>query len=302
MSLQILFENEQFKWVDITDLKSEEIPEISEKFQINHLLFEDCIDPNHLPKYEDLDDLKFILARQNTSTERLNLNSIADVSTKIGIFLRDNILLTVHRIENEGIDQIVEKLHHLQKNNKCVTPYVVAQKLAMKILATFETENQILLEQMDKMENEIFLKNVENSSQIKRLYRFKRKIGLNAKVLNLSKDWIHFFEKLPIDKIDFQDLEDSYKDAVSDFDHLNTQTTNLISMFLAITDQKANQVMKVLAIYSMYFFPITFIAGIYGMNFDIMPELRHKNGYFITLGLMAVIVLFTFIYVRRKRW
>ena len=98
------------------------------------------------------------------------------------------------------------------------------------------------------------------------------------------------------------DLKDKYKDVVGDFDHLNAQVTNLISMFLAMSDQKANQVMKVLAIYSMYFFPITFIAGIYGMNFDVMPELEAKNGYFITLGLMGVIALITFVYVRRKGW
>jgi magnesium transporter len=98
------------------------------------------------------------------------------------------------------------------------------------------------------------------------------------------------------------DLLDKQKDVIADFDHLNAQTTNLISMFLALSDQKANQVMKLLAIYSVYFLPITFIAGIYGMNFDNMPELHHKNGYFFTIGLMLTIVVITFIYMRRKRW
>lgn len=300
MTITSLYKNDIFEWIDIVDLKQENIKEISEKYSINHLLLEDCIDPNHLPKYEDLGDLKFILARQNTSTERLNLNTIADVSTKVGIFLKDHLLLTIHRIENTGIQEVGEKL---RKNNyKDANPYVTAQKIALKILDTFEVENQSLLEQMDKMENEIFLKNVENSAQIKRLYRFKRKVGLNNKVLNLSKDWINFFEKLPIEKVDFQNLKDSYQDAISDFGHIETQTTSMISMFLAITDQKANQVMKVLAIYSMYFFPITFIAGVYGMNFHNMPELSQPLGYFIVLGVMILVVILTFIYVRKKRW
>jgi magnesium transporter len=60
--------------------------------------------------------------------------------------------------------------------------------------------------------------------------------------------------------------------------------------------------MKVLAIYSMYFFPITFIAGIYGMNFDNMPELHQNMAISSPLGLMAFIALLTFIYVRRKKW
>ncbi|MNX99351.1 Magnesium transport protein CorA [compost metagenome] len=98
------------------------------------------------------------------------------------------------------------------------------------------------------------------------------------------------------------DLIDKQKDVIADFDHLNAQTTNMISMFLALSDQKANQVMKLLAIYSVYFLPITFIAGIYGMNFDVMPELHHKHGYYIILGVMATIVFLTFLFMRRKRW
>lgn len=59
--------------------------------------------------------------------------------------------------------------------------------------------------------------------------------------------------------------------------------------------------MKILSMYSIYFLPITFIAGVYGMNFDVMPELHHKSGYFVTLGVMALVVIITFIYMRRKR-
>jgi len=130
----------------------------------------------------------------------------------------------------------------------------------------------------------------------------KRKSGLNTRILNMSGDWISKFKTLDLEDVQVMDLLDKQKDVTADYDHLNAQTTNLISMFLAMSDQKANQVMKLLAIYSVYFLPITFIAGIYGMNFDNMPELHHKNGYFFTLGLMFVIVTFTFIYMRRKRW
>ena len=98
------------------------------------------------------------------------------------------------------------------------------------------------------------------------------------------------------------DLLDKQKDVITDFDHVNAQTVNLISMFLALSDQKANQVMKLLAIYSVYFLPITFIAGVYGMNFDNMPELHQKHGYYYTIGFMALIVIVTFIYMRRKKW
>jgi magnesium transporter len=73
-------------------------------------------------------------------------------------------------------------------------------------------------------------------------------------------------------------------------------------MFLALSDQKANQVMKVLTQFSVYFLPITFIAGVYGMNFRHMPELESRNGYGLTLGLMGLVVLLIYIYMRRRKW
>lgn len=300
MPANLIFETEKFKWIDVLDLQIEEIRNISAEYDINHLLLEDCIDPNHLPKFEDLGDLKFLLTRVNTNTERLNLNTISDVSTKLGIFLKDNLILTVHRIENDVVSKLLKDLKEGKTND--VNPYKIVLELAQNIFKSYEEENLILLEQMERMENEIFMKNISNATQIKRLYRFKRKVGLNQKVLNLSSEWVNSFDKLPLEAVEIKDLKDSYKDSLSDYDHLTIQTANLISMYLALSDQKANQVMKMLAIYSVYFLPITFIAGLYGMNFKFMPELEHPYGYFATLGVMVLIVIITFIYFRRKKW
>ena len=300
MPANLIFETEKFKWIDVLDLQIEEIRNISAEYDINHLLLEDCIDPNHLPKFEDLGDLKFFLTRVNTNTERLNLNTISDVSTKLGIFLKDNLILTVHRIENDVVSKLLKDLKEGKIND--VNPYKIVLELAQNIFKSYEEENLILLEQMERMENEIFMKNISNATQIKRLYRFKRKVGLNQKVLNLSSEWVNSFDKLPLEAVEIKDLKDSYKDSLSDYDHLTIQTANLISMYLALSDQKANQVMKMLAIFSVYFLPITFIAGLYGMNFKFMPELEHPYGYFATLGVMVLIVIITFIYFRRKKW
>ena len=231
MPANLIFETEKFKWIDVLDLQIEEIRNISAEYDINHLLLEDCIDPNHLPKFEDNGNLKFFLTRLNTSTERLILNTISDVSTKLGIFLKDNLILTVHRIENDALKPLLKEIAIHPENFK--TPYQLALHLGQKIFISFEHENEVLLDQLDKMENEVFLKNVSNSAQLKRLYRFKRKVGLNLKVLNLSSDWVSSFEKLPLDSVEIKDLKDSYKDAISDFDHLHLQTNNLMSMFLA---------------------------------------------------------------------
>jgi len=277
----------------------EDMKYLHERYEINNLLLEDTLDPNHLPKYEADGNVKFFLLRESTELERKNLNTISDISTKIGIFLVENTIITVHRLKTKSITETKKQLSASQEN---CSPDKVALMIALVIMKSFDDESLSLFETMDNIENEIFLKNTNHTNQIRRLYKLKRKSGLNSRVLTISTDAVDKFKLLNLPDSEFVDLKDKHKDVVADFDHLNIQITNLISMFLALSDQKANQVMKVLAIYSVYFLPITFIAGLYGMNFDNMPELHTKQGYFYTLGTMGVIVICTFIYARRKQW
>lgn len=300
MPIEIIYRNDHCEWIDVEAPTPEDLLFLHERYKINQLLLEDTIDPNHLPKFEQDDDVKFFLMRENTELERSHLNTISDISTKLGVFLIGNIIITIHRMKNRSIYEFKKEI--LRPENKEVTSEKIALNLALKVMKSFDDESQNLMETMDNIENEIFLKNTNSPNQIRRLYKLKRKSGLNARILNISADWIDKFKTLELGEAQITDLKDKHKDVIADFEHLNSQVINLISMFLALSDQKANQVMKVLAIYSMYFFPITFIAGIYGMNFENMPELRQPLGYFITLGVMAFIALLTFIYVRRKRW
>ncbi|TZF99463.1 magnesium transporter CorA (plasmid) [Chryseobacterium panacisoli] len=299
MPIDTIYRTSQCEWVDVEAPTAEDLKFLHERYEINNLLLEDTMDPNHLPKYEEDGNIKFFLLRESTELERKNLNTISDISTKIGIFLVENTIITIHRMKTRSITEVKKKVSLIQED---LNPQQITLMIAILIMKSFDDESLSLFETMDNIENEIFLKNTNHTSQIRRLYKLKRKSGLNSRVLVISTDAIDKFKLLNLQDSEFVDLKDKHKDVVADFDHLNIQITNLISMFLALSDQKANQVMKVLAIYSVYFLPITFIAGVYGMNFDNMPELHHKYGYFITLGAMATVVISTFIYVRRRQW
>ncbi len=299
MPIETIYRDSQCEWVDVEAPSAEDLKFLHERYEINNLLLEDTLDPNHLPKYEEDGDVKFFLLRESTELERKNLNTISDISTKIGIFLLGRTIITVHRLKTKSLSDTKK---HLSAITTEVTADQIALKIALLIMKSFDDESVSLFETMDNIETEIFLKNTNHTNQIKRLYKLKRKSGLNSRVLTISADAIDKFKLLDLQDSEIYDLKDKHKDVVADFEHLNIQITNLISMFLALSDQKANQVMKVLAIYSVYFLPITFIAGLYGMNFDNMPELHTKYGYFLTIGLMAIVVICTFIYARRKQW
>ncbi|MDE5449646.1 CorA family divalent cation transporter, partial [Elizabethkingia meningoseptica] len=280
MPIKTLFHNHQCEWVDVDAPTQEDLNFLQERYEINKLLLQDTVDPNHLPKYEEADHVKFFLTRENTELERLNLNSISDVSTKLGIFIIGKTIITVHRLNTQSIIKTKSELD-ASKTPDIITVERIALRIAHKVIKTFDTESINILELLDKIESEIFLKKTSHTNQIKRLYKLKRKTGLNLRILNISSEWVQSFNKLPLDHVEVMDLVDKQKDAIADFEHLNQQVTNLIGMFLAISDQKNNESMKILSMYSVYFLPITFIAGVYGMNFHNMPELEQKYGYYV---------------------
>ena len=300
MPVEIVYKNNHCEWIDVEGPTEEDLAFLHQHHQINSLMLEDTVDPNHLPKFEQDSDIKFYLLRENTELERQALNNISDVTTKLGIFIIGKSIITVHRMRNRSVYEVKRNIFVLPESE--LTPDKIALELAQKVLHSFDEEAQNITQSLDNLENEIFLKNTNTTTQIKRLYKIKRKGGLNSRVLAISSEWVNNFKHLKINEAEFTDFQDTYKDVIADFEHLNAQVSNLISMFLALSDQKANQVMKLLAIYSMYFLPISFIAGLYGMNFDHMPELHKPWGYFAALAVMLTIVVATFIYVRRKRW
>lgn len=299
MAIEIFFKNEHCEWIDVVAPTEDDLKFIHERYAINYLLLEDTIDPNHLPKFEKVDNVMFFLMRENTELERTNLSGISDVSTKLGIFIFEKTIITIHRMRNRSVQETkVEAI----KDEKEITKEDIALMLALKVMKSYDNEATHLMDTLEDLEDEIFLRNPNEPNQIRRLYLLKRKAGLNTRILNISTSWVDKFRFLELEDSEFTDLKDKHKDVMADFDHLNSQVTNLISMFLALSDQKANQIMKLLAIFSVYFLPITFIAGVYGMNFEFMPELKLKHGYYYVLGLMVFIEILIFIYMRRKKW
>ena len=298
MVVKSLYKNEAFEWIDIQDMKYENISEISKQYKINIFYLKDCINANHLPKAEDSGEIKFILTRMSSEPGNKFLNSINDISTKVGIFIKENLVLTIHRVDNERIEKLSEELQN--GTFQAANPYRRALELGLGILKSYRKENINLLEKMEKIENDIFINTDSSSKEIKRLYRLKRRASLNLKLLSISKEWVYFYKKLPIGKIEFNDLKDTYTEVMSGFEHLNSQSTNLISMFLALSDQRNNESMKILAVYSAYFLPITFLASLYGMNFQEMFGIDHEYGFYWMLGIMVVIVIVTSIFMKRK--
>ena len=98
------------------------------------------------------------------------------------------------------------------------------------------------------------------------------------------------------------DLNDHLHTIFETMEILRETLDNLLDLYNSTVSNKMNEVMKVLTIVSSIFIPLTFIAGIYGMNFAHMPELASENGYYYTLGVMVIMGFLMFLYMKKKRW
>ena len=102
-------------------------------------------------------------------------------------------------------------------------------------------------------------------------------------------------------KTALQDIKDKLLSLLLNYDEVLENANNLLNTYLSVNAQKSNDVMKLLTIFSAFFLPLTFVAGIYGMNFENMPELKWQGGYFFTLGVMAVIAIIIYFWFKRKK-
>ena len=99
----------------------------------------------------------------------------------------------------------------------------------------------------------------------------------------------------------YQDIKDELLNLLTYNDESVENANQLMTTYLSISDQKNNEVVRLLTIFSAFFLPLTFIAGVYGMNFRFMPELNWKWGYFFSIGFMLLVVIVVYLWFRRKR-
>jgi magnesium transporter len=144
------------------------------------------------------------------------------------------------------------------------------------------------------------LSNVQPIS-LEDLYFQKTQTRVTKKLLNLTQQAIQLIEVEERNKTALQDIKDTLLSLIVDYDEVLESSNHLLNTYLSVNAQKSNDVMKLLTIFSAFFLPLTFIAGIYGMNFEFMPELHMHNAYYLTIGAMVLVSMFIFVWFKRKK-
>ncbi|MBC7651909.1 MAG: magnesium transporter CorA, partial [Deinococcales bacterium] len=157
-----------------------------------------------------------------------------------------------------------------------------------------------LSDKNDEIESTIFLKDYKKVS-LEDLYFQKTQTRITKKLLQITQNVVGQITINDHSKTALQDVKDKLLNLILSYEEVLENSYNLLNTYISVNSQKSNDVMKLLTIFSAFFLPLTFVAGIYGMNFDNMPELKWPMGYFLTLGVMAVIALVIYFWFKRKR-
>ena len=160
---------------------------------------------------------------------------------------------------------------------------------------TIEISNKIT-----EIEKTIFLKDYR-AVLIEELYYIKTQSRILKKIISITEATIlKSQDKYKVSYI-YQDIQDQLLNLLTVNEESVDNSSHLMNTYLSLSDQKNNEVVRLLTIFSVFFLPLTFIAGIYGMNFRFMPELNWKLGYAFALCLMAIVVVVIYLWFRRKR-
>ncbi len=287
-----------YQWLDLLDPTEDELLDVARKFNLHEASVHDCLQPGHLPKYEKFKGYTFIIFRVYTGTWDAEADTVQELTNKVAIFIAEGFIVTIHRVPWAAISEISGGF---MCGEECRHTSHILVELVKKGLHTFDEPATKLNRQIEFYERQVFLKN-RKGSILKGLYFLKRTIDVIRRLILLSYDIVDKLDGKENSDALSRDCRDLYVKQQSLFDALTEQSNQLLNVYFNISSQRTNETMRVLTIFSVFFMPLTFIVGVYGMNFHFMPELDWKWGYPAAWLLMVVVTLGVYLWFRQKKW
>ncbi|HEU5217295.1 MAG TPA: CorA family divalent cation transporter [Gemmatimonadales bacterium] len=288
-----------FTWRDVIEPTAEELQAIAREYGMPSSIVQDCLDPEHLPKHERFGETTFLILRVYDVAAHESAGTIQELTRKIAIFFRSDVALTIHRVDLPVLATLRERFG---APGAACGPLVLLASLGNGVLDTYERPLQQAEDALDHYEEGLFSPKLKGPS-LHKIHLLKRRVSLIKRMLWQSHSVI--LRLTPTGERSqtvYQDLKENAESYHFWADQLHEEIQNLLSMHVALASHRTNEVMRVLTIYSAFFLPLTFIVGIYGMNFDFMPELHAWWAYPALLGLMALISGVIYFWFRRRGW
>lgn len=291
-------------WIDVTGLADKEMmKEIGERFGIHPLWLEDVLNTDHRPKVEELDDLMFMIMKIPSVSEGERVKVLFE---QMSIFLGDGFVISFQEHTSDTFSSVKERLNkghgNLRVSREDYLFYALIDRVVDDYYDIVETLG-IKVESLDEeMRSDFKSFDPDRIVLLRNEFLYLRKAAVPIrdalKSILTSKE----SEIDPKYKRYFRDVYDHALHIVESIDGYRELLRGQVDSYQNSLNLRTNEVMKVLTIFASIFTPLTFIAGVYGMNFSFMPELAWKHGYFASLGLMGAVAAVLLYYFKRKDW
>ncbi len=289
-------------WLQIYGLHDEDlIKQIGDYFKIHNLVLEDILHVDQRPKIENYDDYLFLVIKSFSAIE----NDLQLDQKQISCILSENYFITFLEKQTNFFDPIIDHIKNNRNNIKTKKPDFLLYIFLDLIVDSYFLLLQGIEDNLYTLENDLIGDN--NDDITNQLHKLTSNISCLHRyifpVVEITKNIVNLNSKLIHDTtFYFRDLYDHTYRIVDSLESYREMTFNLLQIYLSEVSTRMNEIMKVLTIIATIFIPLTFIVGVYGMNFKYMPELEYKYGYFIVWGVMVLIAILLIFYFKKKKW
>jgi magnesium transporter len=297
----VIRDDAPFQWMDLLNPTTGEMDSMARAHDIPATAVQDCLDARHLPKYEPLERMHFMILRAYDAEAPATGDTVQELTRKLALFFSDDRLITVHRTAQPYLDQCFLR----EKESPSSSVAMAVLRLISRAFDTYTAPIETSLNELDELEESLF----ESESggmrrfEVRKAYLLKRRASVIRRMLRHSSEVLGSLDDfLSSSPGALQDLREKAHRLRFFADELEEGVTTLLHLHLSLSSQKTNEVMRVLTVFSAFILPLSIVTGIYGMNFRSMPELDHPLGYPAALAVMLAIEITIYLSFRKKGW
>lgn len=295
--------SETISWFNIDSLHDEKImSEISLGFELDSLIMADVVNTHSRPKIHEYDNCIYL------SVKMVQYDSIKDsiLSENLVLIIKENVLLSFQERVGDVFEPVRDRIRKNKKRIRTSGTDYLAFALLDVVVDNYIYAISIIGEKIENLDEELI--NSPQSSYLEQIKKYKSEISYLRKVVKPCKELILSLVKMDSELmhenmlVHLKDLQSNIELANDSVDNYREILSDQLSVFHTNVSNKLNDILKFLTIFSVIFIPLTFIAGIYGTNFDNIPELHFKYGYFFMWGAIIITAVSMILYFKRKGW
>ena len=296
-----------FVWIGLHSPDEHKMAAIAEVFGLHELIVEDAVNGGQRPKLEAYEDALVLNMSTVQYIEHESVTEASEIvsSGEVMVVLGRDFVMTIRHGDFPGLRGIRTELEQAP-DRLVLGPAAVMHAVADRVVDSYEQVADEMLADVDELESVVFTP--RSAVDIEQIYFLKRELlelkhNIAPLVVPLRRLSMDHLALVPREiRHYFRDVQDHHERAAADVTTLDEQLTSLVTAAVAIVGVQQNTDMRRISAWVAIAAVPTMIAGVYGMNFDNMPELHHENGYFLVVGFMVLVCVGLFLLFRRNRW